>query len=600
MAKIVSFTKPPTPSSNRSRGRALDGFFDDGDLLEFSRTENAQAQAHDWAHDQALTGIPTQPHPTSIFASDWSNQELADLYRAYSLIQSAQPGLECDRGVSDEGDPWFLIGDDKGDVLVHICRIEGTYILDSVALPKPLRGANFNTLIEDFLTTVVGKQAHDAESVHEPANVVRLDRSRTVCLHPSMMIAALVWTLLMNADELSLPLAKDAEDTGQSQKGLGLDTDQGGSQDRALPGNFPGDESPYNADTAGLPDKPDTGRVDAFGDVSTAAVLSSQAPQKDEKQLHFSAYSNALTTIAIAAGFYASAEASDAFWKSTQEPADTAVSFGETGDNGTHVSIAPLKQLSDALALLGSVVDKVVFQNHDDYETEGRSAGKATTDDPAPVAIETVEASIGQQMLTIASEVLDNLAESSQANGADSAAAVIEKSTAGQPRMAASLYDKNLAFKSQEKGPDATVQDIAQDYTSDDADISRYDASSFNAGLGKYGGELDKYTDIAGDISSARETEDTDAREAAAPSSDTTETPSVSSSLDPFDEAARNFINSKMANADLEILVFANEIIFVDTAAFSAANTTVSWQLEDGGVVSMIGLSSDMAEFLVA
>ena len=30
------------------------------------------------------------------FASDWSNQELADLYRAHALAQAAQPGLECD------------------------------------------------------------------------------------------------------------------------------------------------------------------------------------------------------------------------------------------------------------------------------------------------------------------------------------------------------------------------------------------------------------------------------------------------------------------------------------------------------------------------
>ncbi|MCA1807318.1 MAG: hypothetical protein LC687_05660, partial [Actinobacteria bacterium] len=135
MAKIFSFTK-----SSKSDVRSVpEAFVDNGELLEFSQTEKTAS---------------TQDVPESLFASDWTNQELADLCRAHALIQAAERGLECDRGVSDEGDPWFLIGKSNGDVLVHICRIQGIYILDSVSLSRILSGNNFNALVESYLATV--------------------------------------------------------------------------------------------------------------------------------------------------------------------------------------------------------------------------------------------------------------------------------------------------------------------------------------------------------------------------------------------------------------------------------------------------------------
>lgn len=614
MAKIVSFTKSPAPSSRQARGHALDGFVDDGDLLEFSRPEDAHTQS---------AGSTRSAHQNSLFASDWSNQELADLYRAHSLIQSAQPGLECDRGISDEGDPWFLIGDEKGDVLVHICRIKGTYILDSVALPKALHGKDFNALIEDFLTTVAGEQAQDAEAAQEPANVVRLARGGTVCLHPSMMIAALVWTLLMNADELTLPPS-----SGSNHKGLnqGLDQGQDRSQDAAQSDSEDGGvlaDMPAPAafnETLIKSEKVDIGADDLSGDLSSRTMIT-QIAQKDEKQLHVSAYSHALTTIAIAAGFYASADASDAFWKSTPASADTSVSLGEIETREAQDQSTPLDHLSDALALLSSVVDLVVTESHADYAAANRTPDDESANALMPEDTGVMDASIGQQMLTMASEVFNSIAAAAQTNTADASGKAIKAEfdfEAANTVLAdmgasvgASASDKGLALNTKETASDdadGSIEGISRAYASSDVDVSRYDTSSFKAGLGKFDGALQKYSEV---FESASFPTDKDSTQAASeddqpPSSGTETAPETEdpfaepSSLNAFNDAARSFIDAKIASGDLEILVFDKEIIFVDKAAFSGNNTAVSWQLDDGGLVSMIGLSSDMAEFLVA
>jgi hypothetical protein len=606
MAKIVSFTK----SLNQTRECALDGFVDDGDLLEFSRSETAQPQTNMRHTDQST-------HPTSIFATDWTNQELADLYRAHSLIQSAQPGLECDRGVSDEGDPWFLIGDQKGDVLVHICRIQGTYILDSVALPKALKGANFNALIEDFLANVTGDHAQDAEDAeadNSPTNVVRLARGGTVCLHPSMMLAALVWTLLMNADELTLPPAN-----GSSHMSLGANLDQGqhrdsSDQDKAQDGTPADNDVASNEVWLDMPAAAKAGLMklesvasegnNVSSDLSTK-TMTVQLAQRDEKQMHVSACSHALTTIAIAAGFYASAEAANVFWKSTNAPSDISVAFGETKSSETSSDqVTPLDHLSDALALLSNVVDLVVFASHEDYAAESRGTEGESADALTPSAlVEALEASIGQQMLTMASEVVKNLAEASHTKTVDTsgqalkAAFEFEAANAVQSDMAEAPYNKSLALNAKEEASVASIEYLAKSYASSDLDVKHYATTSFNAGIGKFDGELEKY-------SKALELESAsfpiEVESAGASGGDDHMPPLESTYLNAFDDAARSFINSKIANADLEIIVFEREILYVDKAAFSNDNTMISWQLDDGGLVSMIGLSSDMAEFLVA
>ena len=113
-------------------------------------------------------------------------------------------------------------------------------------------------------------------------------------------------------------------------------------------------------------------------------------------------------------------------------------------------------------------------------------------------------------------------------------------------------------------------------------------------GLGKFGGELQKYSEI---FENASGIDNYHLTSSAMPESE--DTFNGSPSFNTFDAAARQFIDEKIASGDIEMLVFENEIIFVDKATFSESSTAVSWQLEDGGVISMIGLPNEMGEFLV-
>lgn len=124
---------------------------------------------------------------------DWDNQELADLYRVKRLLDQAGVIIETDRGITDEGDPWFVFCHPNGDVFVHLSRFDGEYLLDSTSVDAPLRGKSFADLINAFVDRAIEKRA---------ANIVSLRPGEGVFLHPAIMLTALIWTLFVASDEL--------------------------------------------------------------------------------------------------------------------------------------------------------------------------------------------------------------------------------------------------------------------------------------------------------------------------------------------------------------------------------------------------------------
>jgi hypothetical protein len=57
--------------------------------------------------------------------------------------------VETDRGVSDEGHPWFVFcRSDTGEVVLHLARFDGVYVVAGPAIEGCARGPNFRTLIE--------------------------------------------------------------------------------------------------------------------------------------------------------------------------------------------------------------------------------------------------------------------------------------------------------------------------------------------------------------------------------------------------------------------------------------------------------------------
>jgi hypothetical protein len=145
---------------------------------------------------------------------DWSNQELANIYRVKKLLDTAGVPNTLERGITDEGDPWCIFCTFAGDVFIHLCRIDDRYILDSPNLKTPINGTSFADLIVKF-----SDGALDKLSATSNRRLVQLHQNGGVFLHPSAMLAALIWSIYINSknlvilspdDESSVPRVDDS------------------------------------------------------------------------------------------------------------------------------------------------------------------------------------------------------------------------------------------------------------------------------------------------------------------------------------------------------------------------------------------------------
>lgn len=137
---------------------------------------------------------------------DWNQQELAEFYRVESVLGAAGIAVDMDRGVSDEGDPWFAFcRPENGDVIIHFARYDGFYIAASGALGQVLRGRDFRELVDAFIA-------------RQPLVMPGHKQDNKVILHPSTLLTALVATALFllehqkaNASDLLQDVAIDAD-----------------------------------------------------------------------------------------------------------------------------------------------------------------------------------------------------------------------------------------------------------------------------------------------------------------------------------------------------------------------------------------------------
>lgn len=196
---------------------------DGGDTLQFVNTnEQKQGQEHTFPLPKNFTRRQSQ----EFRAKDWTNQELAHLYRVKRLLDLAGVPNSIDRGVSDEGDPWFLFCDAASEVLIHLCRIDGVYLLDTPSVETPLHGRDFIQLVDAFLERKLRGQ--EEISIREKHKVVRLGRNGKVFLHPSTMLAALIWTLFLESDDLVMVLPKSTRNIdGHSENPTGVPSSSG-------------------------------------------------------------------------------------------------------------------------------------------------------------------------------------------------------------------------------------------------------------------------------------------------------------------------------------------------------------------------------------
>ena len=83
----------------------------------------------------------------------WPRGDLACLYLvAHVLRRGCGVALETESGVSDEGEPWFVLCHaESADVIAHFARIGGTYIVCIPFLNNLLSGRTMRSLVGRFL-----------------------------------------------------------------------------------------------------------------------------------------------------------------------------------------------------------------------------------------------------------------------------------------------------------------------------------------------------------------------------------------------------------------------------------------------------------------
>lgn len=121
--------------------------------------------------------FPSPLKKTEAKARDWSQQEIADFYRAHRLLAENGVMIGIDRGVSDIGEPWMVFFDTASqDVFMHVARIDGVCHLICDTLGLKLSAANIEALIAGFENSVRGHLS------------IRAERNSKVVLHPAARI----------------------------------------------------------------------------------------------------------------------------------------------------------------------------------------------------------------------------------------------------------------------------------------------------------------------------------------------------------------------------------------------------------------------------
>lgn len=74
--------------------------------------------------------IPFAPRPAS---GDWTASERDRLAELARKLEAQGAHVDVIHGISDAGDPWCVITDDRDEVLVHVARIDGQFVIHDAA-----------------------------------------------------------------------------------------------------------------------------------------------------------------------------------------------------------------------------------------------------------------------------------------------------------------------------------------------------------------------------------------------------------------------------------------------------------------------------------
>lgn len=547
MAKILSFRgKEETTSSGQPY------LTDDAEKLSFHTAEDGCVSLDDVATETLpITGVYADPQ------KDWTNQELADLFRVRQLLSGAHVSVETMRGITDEGDPWFIYCHLNGDVFIHMARIDGTYVLDSPNVHRPLRGADFNGLIADFTSGALPAFDKAGDGNDTERRVVRLELGGKVRLHPSAMLAALIWTLFLASEELVMLLPEERETSSDDLLDftdiIAADAEFAALETTGIEENHQQAETAFKIDHEEIIHTP---APDGHGQIRDAMGQQGLAMQQN-------AYAMGLSTIAIAMGFMSEAVLLDNQRKVLEGLKTVGVAhLTEGGANNPELdqiagtsSDALMEKLAEFLGLDLSLNTDVA-----EAPTPGNE-GSLLQQDMMGVTTTAVEVGALPQTSTIEDLAIGSddieLADSTAGLSSDADTMLLTTATTTTEELdsisMSDLLNEQIQMEEFELGGTTVMASF---------DLSSNDTLSLSDYL----------------FTSQRSTDHQS-----------------------FDERAQSFIDFIQAKeTEVGIVTFGNEIIMIDRDAFrydGAENYSLTWETYDGQVISMIGLRSEFQEF---
>ena len=103
-------------------------------------------------------------------SGDWTAAERARLQElADRLSGIGGARVEIVFGATDAGDPWCVVTDENGDVLIHVARIDGKFVVHSAVDDALSEGADLHSALRERLNSEVA--AEDDSAVVVPFNL---------------------------------------------------------------------------------------------------------------------------------------------------------------------------------------------------------------------------------------------------------------------------------------------------------------------------------------------------------------------------------------------------------------------------------------------
>ena len=139
---------------------------------------------------------------------DWSQRELAEFYRVENALLQAGLTLESDRGVSDEGDPWYVFcRRDSADVFIHFARIDGEYVIDGAPYAQVARHVDFSALVKDLISSELLAMARPRR------------KDSNIFVHPAALLIALVGAAFFHSGKADAAESADHRTASRRQAG---------------------------------------------------------------------------------------------------------------------------------------------------------------------------------------------------------------------------------------------------------------------------------------------------------------------------------------------------------------------------------------------